>query len=556
LLRPKWGVAFLIASAMHALGHGLLALAGGALAVALVGHGIPWGGGSTPPGGDGPFGHQVFSLAFVGLVAVFVKTTAGTYASFVQARIAGEVGGDLRLSVLEGLLSVHPVGAPRHEDQGGQETVEVGANARGIAALTDRVREVEAGLHVGVLGGLRAAAQLVPLVAIQIWMAPKLALAALLVFVPFAVLLARVRRVYKRASARLAREGDALLEASDEAVRHADLWRTYGAEARARATVAQLGRAITRRTARLEAGAAALSGANEVLGAAALACAIGAARAGWLGNAGGGGALVAFAIAFFLAYRPLRDLADARLALARAASAVETLHPVLHAEGAGSAKETVGAPDAASSSPEPWPLPTLELRGVRLAHGSDAPISFAVGAGEIVALCGPTGVGKTTLLRTLLGLEQPVEGEIHFGDARLAGATVGPRARPFAWVPQDAPLLLDTLVANVQLGVAEGDARAALEPIGAAHLLDELDGVRLGVPRAVSGGERQWIALARAIATGQPVLLLDEPTNGLDARAQARVLEGIARLRGKRSVVLVTHRPEPLAIADSVVHVA
>ena len=68
----------------------------------------------------------------------------------------------------------------------------------------------------------------------------------------------------------------------------------------------------------------------------------------------------------------------------------------------------------------------------------------------------------------------------------------------------------------------------------------------------MSGGERQWIALARALATRMPVLLLDEPTSGLDGESQARVLEAIARLRGRRTVVLVTHRPEPLAIADAV----
>jgi ABC-type transport system involved in cytochrome bd biosynthesis fused ATPase/permease subunit len=69
----------------------------------------------------------------------------------------------------------------------------------------------------------------------------------------------------------------------------------------------------------------------------------------------------------------------------------------------------------------------------------------------------------------------------------------------------------------------------------------------------VSGGERQWVALARAIASEQPVLLLDEPTSGLDSRAEQAVLEAIERLRGRRTVVVVTHRPEVVAIGDVVV---
>jgi ABC-type transport system involved in cytochrome bd biosynthesis fused ATPase/permease subunit len=177
-----------------------------------------------------------------------------------------------------------------------------------------------------------------------------------------------------------------------------------------------------------------------------------------------------------------------------------------------------------------------------------------VAPGAIVAIRGPTGIGKTTLLRTLLGLEKAAGGAVLFDGRALDEAPAGPAGRPFAWVPQEAPLLADTLDANVGLGAVDVDASAALTRLGAAHLARELAGARLGAGgRAVSGGERQWISLARAIATGQPVLLLDEPTSGLDARSQRQVLEAIARLRGRRTVLIVTHRPEPLAVADQVI---
>ena len=140
---------------------------------------------------------------------------------------------------------------------------------------------------------------------------------------------------------------------------------------------------------------------------------------------------------------------------------------------------------------------------------------------------------------------------------------VGPRERPFAWVPQDAPILGDTLVANVALGRADGeDARsrrivcilhASSTPSAQTGLAASLGDAVLATERSVSGGERQWIAVARALATELPVLLLDEPTSSLDGAAQERMLAAIAGLRGKRTVVIVTHRPEPLAIADVVV---
>lgn len=369
----------------------------------------------------------------------------------------------------------------------------------------------------------------------------------------FGWLLGRWRASYREATRRTSRQHERLVETADDSVRHADLWVSYGAEANARANVRRLGDAVADGWARLAARAAALSGANEVLGAAALAFAVGAARVGWLGTIGNGGTLLAFAVTFFLAYRPLRELADATAFFARAQVAFDELHGVIdraHCRRAGDAEPSTVA------AARVWPLAPLELGALRLARGTGRPITLRVAAGAIAVITGPTGAGKTTLLRTLLGLESALGGDVIYGGSSLRDSPAGPSARPFAWVPQDAPLLADTLSANIGLGASGVDARAALEPLGASHLVQELDAARLGESgRTVSGGERQWIALARAIATRQPVLLLDEPTSGLDPHAQRMVLDAVERLRGERTVILVTHRSEPLAIADLVVRI-
>jgi ABC-type multidrug transport system fused ATPase/permease subunit len=538
---------FFLSSTMHALGHAFLALVAGGLAIALA---RAWGserGGASGPATGAPL--EVLWLTGIGLAVVLVKATAGVYATFVQARIAGEVGSSLRLRLLGALLAGYRLRRPRHGDQGEGRTP---APAVALAALTERVRDVELGLDAGVLHGARSLAQLVPLGALLFVLSAQMASVAAVVLGGFGVALARLRAAYRRATQREASERERLLEAADEAVRHADLWVTYGAEAKVYGMVESLGHRLARGAARLEARAAALSGGNEVLAAAALVVAVAASRAGWVGAARGE-TLLAFAVAFFLAYRPLRELAEARLALARAQAAYDELRRVIDAP-----QETAVAPLwslGASSGRREWPAAALELRGLRLPWGRCQPLSLRVAPGAIVAVCGPTGIGKTTLLRTLLGLDRAAGGTILFDGQPIDEAPAGPTARPFAWVPQEAPLLADTLAANVTLGAPpDVDVRATLDPIGAAHLAARLDGARLGPGgRMVSGGERQWIALARAIATRQPVLLLDEPTSGLDAGAQHRVLEAIARLRGRRTVLIVTHRPEPLAVADAVV---
>ncbi len=131
-----------------------------------------------------------------------------------------------------------------------------------------------------------------------------------------------------------------------------------------------------------------------------------------------------------------------------------------------------------------------------------------------------------------------------------------------------APFDMGALRANVVLGAgeeeeltarkAEDDATAArvLADLGAEALVASVGGAVLVTERPVSGGERQWIAVGRALATRLPVLLLDEPTSSLDGAAQEQMLAAIAGLRGKRTVVIVTHRPEPLAIADVVVRLS
>ncbi|HEY2367480.1 MAG TPA: ABC transporter ATP-binding protein [Polyangiaceae bacterium] len=397
--------------------------------------------------------------------------------------------------------------------------------------LTTGVREAQSGFGA-VLGAFKAVLQIVPLAILAAWSGTRMAGVAVLVLVPFAILLGRAKKRVKTAQARALDGSAALLEAADEAIRHAELWQSYGAGARVEGRVQRAGEAVTRRAARAAAVTAALSGATEALGALALLLAVIA-----FGSATDGGRLLTFAVAFFMAYKPVRELAEARIAWTRASAAMERL----------TTSESDIEDAEPSSSETEVASDTVELRGVELARGKLGAIDERVEAGTIVCVCGPTGIGKTTLLRTLLGFLRPREGEMIFS------------GKPFAWVPQDAPIVRGTLAENVALGANSDatDVKAAMEAIGALALYERLGEAQLGVGgRALSGGEQKQVAIARALATNKPILLLDEPTSGLDDQAQALVLAAIEKLRGKRTVIIVTHRPEPRAIADRVINLA
>jgi ABC-type multidrug transport system fused ATPase/permease subunit len=524
----KDALAIVVGSLMHASGHAFLAAAGGSLARSLAG-----GGASMdhllPPAALLALGRgdAMLGLALAGLFAAIAKLVGGTIAARSEAKVAGEVGARLRIEVLDDVLAVHALRAPRHGDHGSAQS------ASRVASLTTHVADAERGVSHGVLAELRAMVQLVPLGVLLVVLAPKLALSATVAMAAFGVFAFTVRRAFKRAPVRAAEDAGRLSAAADEAVRHAELWATYGAEKKIRTHVESLGARITREAASLRARAALLSGTSEVLGALALVLALALVAAGAVTGIDRGG-LVPFAVVFFMAYRPLREFVDARIVRARGEAAC--------------AAATRGEPAPASDgerAPTAWPNGALVLDGVVAEHAAHAPISLTVPHGRVVAVVGPTGVGKTQLLRALLGLAPLARGRVHYASKSLANAGVGPAERPFARVPQDAPILADTLEANVALGGKSGAVDPTLaKSIGDAVLVTE---------RKLSGGERQLVAVARALATELPVLLLDEPTASLDPESERALLAELVALKGERTVVIVTHRPAPLGIADVVV---
>jgi ABC-type multidrug transport system fused ATPase/permease subunit len=187
-------------------------------------------------------------------------------------------------------------------------------------------------------------------------------------------------------------------------------------------------------------------------------------------------------------------------------------------------------------------------------------LDLEIWPGETVALVGESGAGKSTVAALLLGLLEPTAGRISLGGADLAACDLQAWRRRVAWVPQHPSLLRGTVADNIRLGDADASDARVLEAsaLAGAHAfitgLPDGYATRVGGgERSLSPGERRRIGLARAFLRDAPFVILDEPTADLDPDSVAFVSSAVERLRERRSLLLIAHRPELVRHADRVV---
>jgi ABC-type multidrug transport system fused ATPase/permease subunit len=557
--QKRFALEFAAASAVAAGAHAVFAALAAEVASTLAGAHTPMDGRSigawlltgSNRGSDAGF------IAWLALGVALTKGAANLVAARRHEELLTSISVSLRSHLFRGMANampnsrevdgLHSLRHTRHADHGAHANQAdsfpaESVWARAVASLTAHQDEIERGISQGLLRVLRASLELVPIVAALVWLSPTLFALAALTFLVVGAPAVAGRRHLRREVTTLGAQREALLDTSDEAVRHIDLWRSFGKVQHVATRLESLGDALARLQTRIGVIAAGLSAFNEVVASLVLVL-LCFAQARLANDLIPQGVMLRFLVLLFLGYKPLRDLTDGRLALLRGQSAFR--RAVAMMPQAGELAQPAQHTHPTSAPARTWPLAPLTCREVRATVGS-VTLNVQLAPGSVVALMGPTGSGKTSTLRVLLGLAPREHGRIIYAGEDLDA--LAPESRPFAWVPQEVPLLHGTLRANIELG----GAMTAEDALAAVHappdLLAQLD----EMTRPLSGGERQWVALARAIALQRPVLLLDEPCSAMDAASEARFLHALAGLRTRHTILFTTHRESLAAAADRV----
>jgi ATP-binding cassette subfamily B protein len=208
--------------------------------------------------------------------------------------------------------------------------------------------------------------------------------------------------------------------------------------------------------------------------------------------------------------------------------------------------------------------PSLRFSHLTFAYGDRAPalrdVSFEVGAGETVAVVGPTGSGKSTLGLLLARLWEPPVGTLFVDGRDVTEIPLAALRAGLGYVPQDGFLFSRSIAENIALGRDDGGAAQVRAAAGVAGIAEEVERFPAGFDAVVgergltlSGGQRQRVTLARALTGAPPALVLDDAFASVDAAKEEEILINLRRVVSGRTVLLMTHRLRAACTADRIV---
>jgi ATP-binding cassette subfamily B protein len=268
------------------------------------------------------------------------------------------------------------------------------------------------------------------------------------------------------------------------------------------------------------------------------------------------GAVVAFAVLTQKLFHPMAALGQANLSLISSFAMFERVFEYLDQP-----VDVADKPDAVDLKA---PRGHIAFEGVSFRYDDAerpalADINFAVGPGEMVALVGPSGAGKTTVTYLLQRFYDPEGGRVLLDGHDMRDITLGSVSRAIGTVMQDTTLFHTTLAANIRYGRLDATDEEVMAAARAAALGELIDRLPMGLETVVgergfrlSGGEKQRVSIARVILKDPPVLIMDEATSALDSRLEREVREATAHLAKGRATVVIAHRLSTVLEANTI----
>ncbi len=486
------------------------------------------------------------NVVIVLLVALVLKNAAAYVASLGSVAIQEGVVRDLRLRLFRHLQTL-PLGFFLRMRAG-----------QILARLINDTDQVKTAVSAALASLLQNLVVIVVYVVILIGLSWRLTIIALLLAPALLLVIRPLLGRLRRRSRELVAERGELTSHVGEMVASVKLIRAYVAEAFEAERFRQLAERYRKRVLRAQRFSSLTSPVSEVFAGVVTVLILWVGTRLVLSNPGElrPEVLITFLAVALRLMSPVKSVANYPTIMAGAAAAAERVFEVLdHPADEG---------DRPGESAPPGFRDRIEYRGVSFAYGSDSSVlrevDLEVRRGQIVAIVGPSGAGKTTLVDLLPRFYEPLQGEILLDGAPLTRYTRRSLRALMGIVSQETVLLNDTVSANIAYGrtdftleqvraaarAANADDFIAKLPEGYATLLGER-GTRL------SGGQRQRIAIARALLRDPPILILDEATSALDTESERLVQEAIDRLMAHRTVLVIAHRLATVRHADSIV---